>query len=644
VGTKVGRAGALTAALLALSAGWAWGQPADLKNTPPVAPPSAPELPAKEKDQPAGQAPAVAEQPGQPMPQFAVSRFVIKYRDVYEGVPTLEELAEAPVYLTEVDGAWAAGERGGAGVTTARVGDDFGAMGKKFTPSGVQSVSSAIARALQRNGLLGVYVLPAETEFSDDGTLTDLREGRTTIVLEVWLGKVRGVGSLATGDRIDAADRINADQHQRIRENSPVQAGGVLRGDLIDDYVFRLNRHPGRKVDVSVAPEGEPGEVKLDYIVGENKPWNLYYQVSNTGTKSTTEWRQRFGFAHYQLTGNDDIFRFDYLTAGFDKANAIQTSYDFPLADWLRLKPYYQWSEYDATIPGAFTQRFKGRNWQVGFETELNVLQVREFFADVVGGMKWDDVKQESLLTRIKGNETFYTPYVGLKLERFTDASSTVASGIVEFGGGGRKTEVDKLGRFQASTSWTTFKYSFSHDFYLEPLLGLGDTLAHEIGVALRGQYTGSNKRLVPNFQEPIGGFFTVRGYKENVAAGDSTLVANFEYRFHLPRALPVQGDPDTFMGKPFRWQPQQPFGRTDWDLIFRGFFDMGFTKQNKPFVFERNENLASAGFGMEFQLRQNISLRADWGFALRKAIGSTPEDATKKGDNRVHFVATLIF
>ena len=107
----------------------------------------------------------------------------------------------------------------------------------------------------------------------------------------------------------------------------PVGAGGRARGDLLfrdelDRYVKQLNRHPGRRVDVTLTPTVEPGGVFVDYLVAEDRPWTSYWQWSDTGTDATTDNRQRFGFQHVQLTGADDILRVDYVTGEFDEVNA----------------------------------------------------------------------------------------------------------------------------------------------------------------------------------------------------------------------------------------------------------------------------------------------------------------------------------
>src|SRR5205085_2423876 len=114
------------------------------------------------------------------------------------------------------------------------------------------------------------------------------------------VSKVRTIGS---GDRLAPGERnIDNAAHQQIRQRSPVQPatrpagqGGLLRRDLLDEYVLRLNRYPGRRVGVALAADEQPGNVVLDYLVAEARPLSLYAGVSNTGTRDTNQWRERFG-------------------------------------------------------------------------------------------------------------------------------------------------------------------------------------------------------------------------------------------------------------------------------------------------------------------------------------------------------------
>ena len=102
-------------------------------------------------------------------------------------------------------------------------------------------------------------------------------------------------------------------------------------------------------------------------------------------------------------------------------------------------------------------------------------------------------------------------------------------------------------------------------------------TLAHELYFSFRGQWA-LGYRLIPQFEQAAGGFYSVRGYPEAVTAGDTVFLATAEYRFHLARALGVAPNPTKIkvFGDPFRVLPEQPYQRPDWDCILRGFHRSG--------------------------------------------------------------------
>ena len=132
---------------------------------------------------------------------------------------------------------------------------------------------------------MGIYVAPDPAQISPSGE--DLRPpGRTTLRIVITTALVSGVRTLAYGDRVDPAKRVNHPAHRRIIEHSPlkpfveVEGDGkarrkrrdLLRRDHLDDYLFRLNRHAGRRVDAAVSAGDETGMVTLDYLVTERSP------------------------------------------------------------------------------------------------------------------------------------------------------------------------------------------------------------------------------------------------------------------------------------------------------------------------------------------------------------------------------------
>lgn len=594
-----------------------------------------------------------------------ITGFVVTFVRENPGHPLPEEVLEATVELVETPEGWVA-PRDGLATHRFKLKDVGSLPNPWFFDSALPEISRAAVRRLQELGLIGVYVEPDPNQIRvEDGAVVDKRpEGETTLTLQVTTGVVTSLRTVGLGERLPEDQTVDNKVHQRIKDRSPVYPNDgqrfqsdLLRRDLIDDYVFRLNRHPGRRADVAVAAAGdEPGGVALDYVVTENRPWMLFAQVSNTGTTANeSDIRERFGFIHNQLTNADDIFSVDYMTGSFKDIDAVNASYTRPFfgSERLKWKIFGSWYTYDASTVGLLGAEFQGDGYTVGAEMTGNFYQNRDLFLDAVGGVRWEHVEVDNDFLNENGNEDFFIPYVGLRMERVRQSEQTFAGLTLEFNapdiaGTNDGVELDRLGRTDSDDDWITLFYDVSHSFYLETLFSKQPedamTLAHELSASVRGQWNFGS-RLVPNQQGVIGGLYTVRGYPESIAAGDSIFVGTLEYRYHIPKGMQASAKPGQLAGTPFRWVPQYQFGYVDWDLILKAFIDVGRTQVNDRFSFENNETLIGAGVGLELAVTRRINGRVDLGFPLKDFDDQAGNDNdVDVGDWRIHFVVTLIF
>ena len=318
----------------------------------------------------------------------------------------------------------------------------------------------------------------------------------------------------------------------------------------------------------------------------------------------------------------------------------------------MRWRAHGLWSGFTASDVGIFDDDFTGESWALGAELIANVYQKREFFIDVLGGARFLYSRVESPLVG-EGQETFFLPYVSVRLERATEWMSTVGSvslgwqvsGVTGVDSG----ELERLGRTSPDDDWAILRWAMTHSMYLEPLINRAawedpatpesSSLAHELVLSFKGQYAFDN-RLIPNLERPIGGLHTVRGYPESVVAADTAVIGTVEYRFHLPRALAIQPEPQELFGEPFRIAPQYVYGRPDWDLVLKGFIDVGQAIVSNPLSFEQDETLVGAGIGIDLEYRRNFSLRLDWGFVLKELEARN----VNSGSNRLHALLTVLF
>ncbi|MCA9283980.1 MAG: ShlB/FhaC/HecB family hemolysin secretion/activation protein [Phycisphaerales bacterium] len=551
----------------------------------------------------------------------------------------------------------------GAGAVTVEIGSIDPAAPRRMSTAAVRAVVEAVLEQLTDAGLMAVFVNLAPGQL--DGWGRPLAPGTQAVALQATPGVVNSVRTVASGDRVPTDDRINHPRHARYRERSPIQPGdpsrAILTRQQLEDYLDLQSRHPNRRVDAAVTPgltpdsvpadhgAPPPGSIGLDYLVGENKPWLVYLQGGNTGTSQTGYWQERFGFFHSDLFGNDEILAAEYVTSNFVDSQGFSGYFDAPVGELerLRWKVYGTWSEYTASDVGRNFQRFSGSSYGVGGELAWNFFQARKLFVDLVGGLRYFDTKVNNELVLVEGQQDFLVPYVGVRAQRFARDAITDLSVQFEFNLPGAtdvsQFELNRLGRLFPSEQWEILRWDLVQSFYLDPLFQRDPrqgTLAHELYFRFRGQYS-FNSRLIPQEEGVAGGLYSVRGYPQSVVAGDTLLVANAEYRLHVPYLFGFERNPQPLfgVGEPFRLSPQYGYGSTDWDLMLRAFFDVGQTLQANPLPFEQDSTLLGTGIGFELQLKRNLNIRVDWGFALKDVPG-----LANAGSNRLSFVGTLAF
>jgi hemolysin activation/secretion protein len=613
-------------------------------------------------------APAAAQQPGGVPQSYAVSELAIEYPLPDPELPAIDDLLALEVEMRVTRGGLMQPHP-----TTQNVRFRLGEVppGSRIWDTGLLYINAQILAEFERRGISAVVITLPDIE---ERTGRDLRPaGEQRLRVRIWTGRVENIATVADGDRFlgSIEERTNRPEHRWIRDQSPVRAGGeggLIRSRDLDDYTRRLSRHPGRRVDAVLEPGDVTGATRLTYHVAEQKPWLAYAQVGNYGTKATTDWRERFGFSHDQLTGHDDVLRLDYVTGNFHDVHAGFGSYEVPIwrrPDGLRLRGYGSYSEYDASEVGITRLDFSGTQWEAGGRLIGNVGQWHALFLDAYAGARWRNVTVDNTVVFFpgqEGDEDFFLPEVGFVtsyegLWSRLDLEAGYETNVASVAGTGDRQELALLGRTDPERNFSLLKWNGAFSFYLEPIVyfrrGFGDpgnpshsTLAHEIVISTRGQYSFDD-RLVPQFQQVAGGMFTVRGYEQSIVAGDSAVIASAEYRYHFARTLDPGREPiELPVIGPFQLQPRTMLSRPDWDLILKAFVDGAETwnaDTNDPTavdVNERDEDLFSVGIGTELQLMRYLRAGVDLAWPRSKL-----EDGSRGGDSpEVHVLVTVMF
>lgn len=632
---------------------------------------------------------------------FRVGALELQYANPHPDQPSLEGLVPLDVELRRTERGYAAPVEGEPTEQVAIGGAESPIVA--LETSGLARVLGALVARLNQVGLYGVDVRPAESDI-ELASERDLRPAeRTALAIQIHTGRISQIRTIAVGDRIKGDWKIDNTLHEEIRLDSPLQpVGEGVEGstDLLDrrqleDYLYRLNRYSGRMVEAALSPGEKPGDVVLDYRVLEAKPWYVFGQTTNTGTARTNPWQSRLGFAHSQISNRDDTLSIDYLNAGFDDVNSVNARYQAPFfgarrpewmdrhkgdpgwlawfprerlpwwgVDRLRWEIDFGWNRSkaggDSSFPGVANDPVTSSEFNYGGRLRYEIFQYRDFFIDILGGLGFRDLRVENNVSQsVNVSETLLVlPLIGLHAERINQLSTftfdtSVQGNVNEIPEG----DVENLGRAGTDDRYATLDFNLGYSAFLEPLLRpnawrdpsneLSATLAHELSLGFRGQYA-FDYRLIPQASQQLGGFFNVRGYDQSVAVGDSIVIGSLEYRFHIPRALPVSRQPLRLPGiGDFRIAPQQVYGRPDWDFMLRAFLDVGRAIRNQGSSdvapTEYDQTLVGAGVGAEFVIRSNFRARADWAAVLNDTTGNL-DDGAEVGDNRVHVLFSILY
>ena len=607
---------------------------------------------------------------------YPVSNFTFSYApDAAKPNPKLPPInklcAATKVKLTQGAGGYSAQKPGakGGGIALAKLPANTG-----YSTDGLQAIFGAVVSSLNKSGIYGVLVIPDPAEM-DSASGQDLRKASKDLHIQIYTSGVKTVRTIFKSGK-GSEEVVNDKRHAWISKHSPLKSGSLLEKDKLQDYLSRLNRFPGRRVESAISSTGELGGVVLDYLVQEEKHITGYTQMSNAGTQSVGEWTARMGVIWRDPIPHDSLLNLEVSGATDLNSESMAASYQQPilLPNLLTARVYGSWGRFTASDVGLDTQNFKGTNKMAGTRFTLALCQWRGIPINLFTGIEWYDIWVSNETFDQTGECTFLLPNVGISTAFGTDRYAFTSEIMIEKNlpsvTGTDTTALSALGRFNPSTDFTIARGSAEWSFYLEPLL-FGKkwfegkewrkaTLAHEFAIIASGQYVFDNARPVPQFEQVVGGFSSVRGYPESIASGDDAMTGTLEYRLHIPRLLkPVDtiasekaakngGMADQGVPKksPFPFRPptvgSSPYGRPDWDFIFRLFVDGGATFQNKPVSsLEADHTLAGAGAGVEVQIRRYLNIRFDWAAALLPVTISSVSHV-HTGDNRYHVVVSL--
>jgi hemolysin activation/secretion protein len=384
---------------------------------------------------------------------------------------------------------------------------------------------------------------------------------------------------------------------------------------LQDDRLERLN--------AEVKPGVVPGEAILEVEVQEANPFRAYVEYNNYINPTVGENQLRGTVAHRNLTGHGDI-----LTASFGAS--AQTS-PFAVGVFPSLDASYAipLNRYDTTFFAGY-RRFHFeviedpfRPLNIKSETQIFTFALRQpvyrtLNDEVAIGIMGEYEQNANTLSGVPfdfvaGMQNGFGNVAALRFiqewtHRTTASLFSVRSRLT--------TGLDVLGATVNGTPGAADGQFFSwlgQAQWLKRFESTGIELLNFVNMQL------ANDHLFPLEQMPVGGRYSVRGYRENTLLRDNGFVYQFETRFPL-------------------WRSNEGFPY----IQFCPFADVGHSWSTKG-VTAPPETLASVGAGMRFNLGTQANLNVYWGRRLITSQVPNPHNSLQDEGVHIQFVLNVL-
>lgn len=460
--------------------------------------------------------------------------------------------------------------------------------------SALEELQSAIIIYYKREGSpLVEVVIPPQ----------DVTEGVLKIIVhESSVGKVKIVGNDWSSAKF-TRKIIGLKQGERINTN-----------DLLVDLSF-LNKNPFKRTDILFSAGEEKGTTDIEVITNEKRPYRVYAGVDNRGNEAIGNYRQYEGFNCGRFLGMDHIFSYQLTTSiPFGRMYAHAAYYEIPLPMRMSLSFYGGYSHIRTKM---FNHYFRNSGENVQFSTRYHL----PLFAALQGS---NDFSLGFDYKRSNNNVLFSEAPIFAKMATLSQLVMAYEYKDLFDRGWGAFDVQFYLSPFRMFSNQNKSDYqllspkAIPHYFYLT--LGWENTwsLPHCMGIHIRIKGQIANQNLLPSEQLGLGGFDTVRGYREREINGEQGILANLEL-FSPYFSI-------------FKWRSlcgsslKRHCGDSAKDALrFLAFLDYGFVQKRHQIKTEKNaQYIVGIGPGLQYLIDPYLNLTMYWGFRLKTTDVST--------------------
>ncbi|MCB1107304.1 MAG: ShlB/FhaC/HecB family hemolysin secretion/activation protein [Chlamydiia bacterium] len=404
------------------------------------------------------------------------------------------------------------------------------------------------------------------------------------VIIEGKLGKVT-----AEGNKYFKSSTLES--YIRLKKGEAIDSN-----TLITDLDW-INRNPFRQVDVIYAPGEIAGTTDIRLLTLDRRPYRFFAGVDNTGFDETENTRLFVGANWGNVFGTDQILSLQLTSAPhIDRYWAITGHYTIPLP-WRDLWVFY--GGYSHVHANMNTKQMDSSGYAAQASTRYNFIlpNAPGYLQDLTLGFdyKRTDNNLEFGGVGIFRNSVNLTQFVlGYNSGYDTDFFKISMTLEIFYSPGDWLPE-------QSNSDYQKIRPKAKSDYIygrlaLAPLIRLPKDFSFLL--TLRAQ--GANQNLLASEQFGLGGYNTVRGYKEREVNVDNAFLASAELRSPSMRA----------------------FGKHLFqDMVqFLLFLDYAIGGDVHPLPENSiTQYLLGFGPGIRYELSPYLNFRGDLGFQIKK-------------------------
>jgi len=396
----------------------------------------------------------------------------------------------------------------------------------------------------------------------------------------------------------------------QILNNIHLQIGEPIDTNTLNADLAFLNRNPFRQTNAIFSPGEQELSTDLELSTKELRPFRFYVGLDNRGNEAFGRLRQFEGFNWGNFLGLNQVLSYQLTTSVSRISNLVAHSayYEVPLPYRQSVVFFGGYSRIQDENIDALTSN-EGHNIQGSGRYHFPLFAFRNHYHDCYIGFDFKESNNNALFSEepIFVNLTNLSQFVmGYQYQSGWNFGNIVGDLGLYFSPARffshQSTDAYRLLSPGSRPKYYYLKGELSARFFLPKCFG--------VSFLLTAQY--ANQNLLPSEQLGLGGFDTVRGYRERVINGDNGIFSS----------LTVTAPPLSLLKGKVACKE-----KTLDQLTFLAFLDYGWVQPHRHVydqatgesLTQKTEYIFGVGPGVRYFIDPYLNLAAYWGFRLKK-------------------------